>query len=326
MLIKEKDLIECYKKEGKLKTYKSCMNYLRFIKRKKNESIRITSKKLKINYGAALHWTRKDRLPIAIQMINYLKEKELLPFYTNTKLARIVGMLHGDGYLFEKLNGFGFVSSDYKLLKGIEEDIKILFKLKSEIKQFRKSGDKVIIYGKESKATKPTYHLEYNSTAVCRLLFLSGVPKGKKVYKKYKVPKWIKKGNLEIKKSFLQGLFDSEMSNPTISTYGSHQNNISVARMELSKIIELEDSLKDYLLEIKGILKEFNINSRIKYSKRYADKIAYRVNIDNKLKNIKQLYSKINFYYSVERKEKAQKILNLIREKEANPRNSSRFN
>ena len=327
MIINTKDILKVYKTVGNLRQYNNCINYLKLKRVIKNEiNIKEVSKKLKINYKTASHWIRNERVPYGIQLVNYLKNSKLLPFYTNDKLARIIGFIHGDGYIFEGLTGFGFASSDLEILKSIQIDIKELFNIKNEIKKFREIGEKVIINGKESKATKPTYHLEYRIKAICHILFLSGAPHGKKVYQSYSVPKWIKNGNLKIKKSFLHGLFDSELSNSTISSFGSHKDNIGSARMELGKCLELEEGLVEYMEEIRKLLSNFKIDSIVKNRREYnVGKVSYTLNISNKLKNIKRFLEKINFYYSKEKKEKGIKILNLI-EKKKHLRNNKHRN
>jgi tRNA-splicing ligase RtcB len=125
-----------------------------------------------------------------------------------------------------------------------------------------------------------------------------------------------KKRQLEIKKAFLQGLFDSELSNSSISTYKNHKNNLGSPRMEMCKSIELEFSLKTYLEEIKDLLSEFNISSSVRYIGSYdKNKISYSLVISNKLKNIESFIKKIGFYYSNERKIKSKKILDIINKK-----------
>jgi hypothetical protein len=195
-VIKEKNIIQVYKLEGNIREYKNCINYLKFTKIKKDKkSIRKIAKELNIKYGTALHWERKDRTPAGIKTLNCLKEKKLIPFKPGITAARLVGFLHGDGYLFNILTKFGFASSDLNILKKIKKDVDSLFCLEGNIVKFREEGEEVNIKGKIFKARKPTYHLEYGPKAICHLIFLLEVPKGKKIYQPYNIPKWIKKGN-----------------------------------------------------------------------------------------------------------------------------------
>ena len=315
-IINDKDIIEVYKLDGNLREYNHCLNYFKFKKLILSKNINQISNKLNLDYSTIYRWDKYIRIPYGIKTINFLKEKNLIPFKPDEKIARIVGFLHGDGYIFNSLTIFGFVSSDLNMLNKIKEDIDYIFKLKGEIEKFRNAGEEVIIKGKKTKATKPTYHLEYGPKAICHLLFLLGVPKGKKVNQNYQIPDWIKNGSLKTKKAFLQGLFDAELSKPRISSFGSHKQNVCSLRMELVKHIKYENSLKKYLLSIKNILSEFNINSCVKYTKRYdIDRVSYSLIITNNLKNIKRFIESIGFYYSNERKEQSNYVLNIINKK-----------
>ena len=314
--INENDIIQVYKLEGNLKEYNNCLNYLKFKKLRLSKNINQISNELNLDYSTIYRWNKCIRTPYGIKTINFLKKKNLIPFKPDEKISRIVGFLHGDGYIFNSLAIFGFVSSDFGMLNKIKGDIDYIFKLNGKIEKFRNTGEEVIIKGKKTKATKPTYHLEYGPKAICHLLFLLGVPKGKKVNQNYQIPNWIKNGSLKTKKAFLQGLFDAELSKPRISSFTSHKQNVCCLRMELVKHIKYENSLKKYLFSIKNILSEFDINSCVKYTKRYdIDRISYNLIITNSLRNIKRFIELIGFYYSNERKEQSDYVLNIINKK-----------
>jgi len=125
--ITEKDILNVYKEQGKLKEYQYCIEYLRFMRGDKSKLITEISHEFNVTYLILLKWKNGKSSPYGIKCLNFLKERDLLPYYPNERTSRIVGFLHGDGFLLKSLLGFGFVSKDknYVLTKDVEEDLKI---------------------------------------------------------------------------------------------------------------------------------------------------------------------------------------------------------
>lgn len=314
--IKEKDILNVYKEEGKIKQYNYCKNYIRFMNLKTKKPIKEITNKFCVCYSVLLRWKRKETTPYGIKCLNFLESKNLIPFYPTERIARIIGFLHGDGFLCDSLLSFGFSSNDLQMLKRLKKDTEKELKVKGKIEKKIERGEIVTIHGKESRATKPTYHLEFNSKAVCSLLYKLGVPKGRKIYQEYTVPKWIMTGNKKIKLAFLQGLFDSELSNSPVSTYKGHKDNISNMKMELGKKETLQTNLRYYLEQIKELLRDFNVESKVSNLREYREgRISLTLNISNRLKNLYRFIENIGFYYPKTKKQRSLEIKNLILDK-----------
>ena len=314
--ITEKDILEVYKEDGKIKEYDYCIDYIKFMDTESKKTIKEIKNRFCVSYNSLLRWKSNKRIPYGIKCLNFLKEKKLLPYYPNEITARIVGLLHGDGYLTESLGSFGFVSKDEKMLLSIKKDVKKEFKIKMNLKKKRDIGNIEFINGKKVSVKVPTYELRYNSKGLGSLLFKLGVPKGRKIYQKTRIPKWVMEGKKEIKKSFLQGLFDSELFNSSISTYKGHKNNLGSPRMEMGKEKKLIWNLNEYLLQIRSLLKRFKINSTISCPRNYSyGKISLTLKIKNNLINIYNFIDKIGFYYNILRVKRAKYIKKLILEK-----------
>ena len=122
----------------------------------------------------------------------------ILPLYPSPELASIVGHALGDGGLNSKCCRFEYGNTRKELITAVKNDVTIVFKFDKPYEtRLRKTENmKKIIY----------------PSIIGRLLELTGTPRGKKVTKKYKIPDWIIKGNKEVKRSFLQAMFDDEGS------------------------------------------------------------------------------------------------------------------
>src|SRR3989344_1545190 len=205
------------------------------------------------------------------------------------------------------------------MLEEIRTDVKTVFKIDTKITKKREKGETVIIMGKTRKSTKPTYDLKFNNHALCLLLYKLGVPKGKKVEQKYLVPEWIINGSNEIKIGFLQGLFDSELSNFKVHNHLNHKDNINELRLELCKNEKYKDCLISYLNQIVILLFNLGIKSRIDYPSNYREGyISFKVVISNQLDNLYKLIQLPGFYYTTYKLRKSSEVNNLILEKMEN--------
>ena len=314
--IGSQDILDVYKEEGKLKEYNYCVDYLKFMNLKTKDNIKDIAHQFCVGYNILLKWKNQQSTPYGIKCLEFLKKWGLLPYFPNERTAKIVGFLHGDGYLCKDLRSFGFVSSELNMLLKIKNDVEKEFKIKGKIKKKRNIGDIEIIYNKSFIVKRVTYNLCFNNKSICSLLFKLGVPRGKKIYQNYDIPSWVMKGNKNIQKTFLQGLFDSELSNARISTFKGHKDNLSSPRMDMCKTKNLENNLRKYLIQIKILLENFGVTSKITYPREYINKkISLTLSIHNKLSNIYNFIEKIGFNYSRERTNKSLKIKILALEK-----------
>ncbi len=307
-ITKEK-ILDAYRLKCKNSEYEKCLAYLQF---KPANNLNAESKKLGVPKGTLLTWKKKERVPRGIQTLNFLENSELLPFKPNARTARIVGYMQGDGFLLNELDGFGIVSSDLDALKKLQEEFKVEFHVEMELKEKRREGEEEIVLGRKIKATKPTYVLLYNNGPISCLLYALGLPKGKKTQQRFSVPDWIVDGGKEIKQGFLQGLFDAELSSPQVTNCGSHKQGIPRLRLQLSKIRELLPSQLAYSLQIARLLHDLGIEtSRITVEETEANPTIV-LYISNSLKNLLEFAKAELFYYSEYKKQKTEKIKELV--------------
>lgn len=206
------------------------------------------------------------------------------------------------------------------MLKQFRNDMKKVFGLEGEPVKMIKSGDTVIILGKNRTARKDVHRLMYNNSGVCRIIFKAGEVRGKKVFNEFFIPEWISDGKIEYQRGFLNGLFDSEMSNFRISTFEGHKNNISAIRMEMCKSENLIHNSELYFNRIKKMLKGFGVRAHI------SEPIFVRTDKSGKnifkhmlwirdFRSFHNFITKIGFLASHYKKEKSKFVLSLIKQK-----------
>ena len=315
MIITENHIIKAYNEIGRKLDAKNGLKYLK-LKKDYRGNVKQVALKHGIIPSTASRWMRNKRKPYSIRTIEELTERGLLPFIPNKEAARIVGVLHGDGFLYKSLLGFGVTNNDLIMILKLKKDIQQLTQLKCEFREIRNKGDIEKIHNKSFVVTNPTYQIRFNSKALGVFLYILGVPCGIKIRQPYLIPDWIMKGDKDIKKSFLNGLFDCEFSNSTISSYGSHKENLSSPRMEMGKTKEFQSNLSDYLFQLRLILSELNIHSEIKNLRDYAKgRISLTLMLSNKLTNILNFINNVGFYYSDKKKHQAEHIKKIILKK-----------
>lgn len=176
------------------------------------------------------------------------KYGHLLPLKPSKELAYIYASLVSDGFLDvrqrQKHTYYGYISYHSKFITQLDEFNKIFKKL------FNKEGIITSEWGRDRFGESNTWYLL--DSIICRLLVLSGAPRGCKTNKTFKIPNWILNNNKEIKSTFLKTIF-------TCEGYLSKDS----LRIGMHKTKELEPNLRRFLGQIKQILKEYEINSHI---------------------------------------------------------------
>ena len=138
-----------------------------------------------------------------------------------------------------------------------------------------------------------------------RLFKCFGAIEGDKSTRNYNVPEWIYNGKRrsKIKKRFLQGMFDAELSNPKLMK--KKRFSFQTMSFYMCKEINYIESGKNYLNQLKSLLYEFNITSTdVKKEREYIRKrdntrhiqlyfIIHTnyINLSNFVKNIGFLYT-----------------------------------
>ena len=311
-MISEKEILNAYSLKCSKAEYQKCLGYLEF---NSSNDLAFESKRLKVPIGTLRSWKNNEHIPRGIHTLIFLKSRGLIPYKTNARTARIIGYIHGDGFLNEGLNGFGFISSDLESLQKLKEDFEQEFGIELKLEEKRKQGEEAIILGKKIRSTKPTYRILSNNGAISCLLHALGSPKGRKVNTRFFVPSWIVEGNGEIKQGFLQGLFDAELSSPQVTNCGSHKQGITQLRLSLNKTKELLDNELGYMLQVARMLFDLGIEcSRISVYQRTENPTVV-LSIANSLKNLLAFAKAELFYYSQQKKRKTSEIKELVLQK-----------
>ncbi len=244
-----------------------------------------------------------------------LNEKEAI-------LAKIIGYLFGDG---------SFCKSKYGLRAcayGCEEDLKVMKKdlarmgVNSYIYSRNKNHSITTKYG-VVKFNNTEYSLHINSQKFNILLENKGLILGNKTRQEVRVPEWIKKSNLVIKRLFLAGFFGAEMSTPKTSS----KTSFFCPTIDQNKIEALSQNARDFLIEISLLLEEFGIKKTAisemdDFYNKYGEKTRrFRLFVKGE-EDILNLWRKIGFEYNQKRRNMANiaSLYILIKKQENNKR------
>ncbi len=195
------------------------------------------------------------------------------PIYSSKELAMIVSYITFDGHLSIRQGCFIFTAGCLNRLKYCENIIEKLFDIRGV---YRKIPDN---YGE-------SYELRYFKKPLCRILKLVGVPNGKKVITKFRVPPWIMK-NKDFSRAFLQIAFDCE------GCIWKEGNTIKI-RFGISKNKKLANNCKCFLNDLKNMLLcHFNIETTSIWSVNDSKTIKFCFQIRSKSFN--NFHKHINF-------------------------------
>ena len=117
-------------------------------------------------------------------------------------------------------------------------------------------GTKRLISGENS------WIMYARDSPLCKLLHSYGLPKGNKVLQKTVIPTWIKQGSKEIKKAFLNALFEGELQKHKVQ-YNVKRNKMDICPISfgMNKVDEYKEDHKEFLNEIRELLHQFGIKT-----------------------------------------------------------------
>lgn len=234
-------------------------------------------------------WINKDRKPLCIKKKYIISHDDLIKNINKVKnknlgdLSHIIGLINGDGHLQIKKDGSGVVSFYSKHIKeiiNVNKKFQKLFGIKG----------KVYI---DNSYNRKRYKLFFMSSELARFLESVGVVKGKKTEKEYLIPKWILKGNKQIKSGFLRGIFSTEgfilksIENNKIRYRGG------ISQYKDEKIME---NCKEYLEQIKRLVEEFGITcSNVHYGGKGSNRNTQGFKFTFEKKSFDKFYNYIGF-------------------------------
>ena len=246
------DILNTYPNEQKDSAYK----YLkaRDLKRK-NYKITDISKLLSLSKNTIYGWNISKGNPYSLNSIKELIDLDLLPliYQNNPKfifVLKLYAYILTDGNINEKLANIK-VAGELEDLKLLSQEIdKILPSVKWSIHTYKTKG---ILEGRSINGV--SHCLYINSTALGRLLYILGAPKGDKVKQILTIPDWVFKLNSDLKKIFLGVLWSAEGSKPIKTTRGY---NLCFG---MAKDIRLQEHHVKFLNQIRELFQELGIQT-----------------------------------------------------------------
>jgi len=204
--------------------------------------------------------------------------------------AKLIGYLTGDGTLThcgKKLRVIFFGKrTDLEKMKKDVEKLGYHAHLVERTRKYR-------IKRREFVST--TAELHVYSKEFAEKLISFGAPVGNKTETEFRVPEWIKKAPLWIKRLYLAGFFGAELSSPSTSS----KTGFYIPTINMNKIKKMEKNARAFLLDIAELLDEFGVDcGEIKVVERMGKKIRLRMGIGGREENIEKLYTKIGFEYN----------------------------
>lgn len=154
-----------------------------------------------------------------------------LPLKASKELSSLVAHAFGDGHV--RKDGFEFTNNCKMLVKNV-------------IRSAKKIGLRNVSVSEWFHKAR-TIRLP---KLLRNILILAGAPEGNKTLNSFQLPSWIKSSSKEIKKSFLQSLFDDE---------ATVQIDFREIVLSMHKNIRKIRNLTLFFEEIKAMLKEFGI-------------------------------------------------------------------
>ena len=280
---------------------KNLMDIKRIIESEYNIKISYTGFKKLLNYGVK---------GFAQNHIKNIKERNWDKITYDSKksgiFARLTGFIIGDGHLAKTEEKRIIITATNEELKQIINDLKELNIKCSEIIEkeiIHKIGERTI-----QGITSSIY---IDNRTLYLLLKYWGIETGNKTKFGYNVPDWIKKGNKFVKREFIRGLFGADIKNqrflkffanaqnrtkPNIKKYNANGINLSL-RCEKEAL----DKTKMFFEDIKYMLKEFDIDSKINertIDNKYLVELIIKPNDENYIKYLSKIsyaYDKDNF-------------------------------
>jgi len=303
IILTEQDIINTYDERQQ----EQCRLYLEYLKIKEenpNFGYKRIAKLLGQKYGKTRWWHAGKHIPVPIQTVNWLKQKELLPLtFSNPKLdviARILGSTFGDGGIFQNLNAIFLSSSEMEALDEFAKDFTYVFGEQiQENSRIQESGE----YGQ-------SWHYDNTNRNVIRLFKALGAPTGRKGEIELNVPEWIFK-HIEIADEFFGALMGNEIGIPKVHVDGNHLNTLDLG---VCAKPELKENRHKYLHQLKRYLNLKNIKSgKISESKNKKDpnSIIYKLLLSLEFENVLNFLTLTKIRYC---NYKQKKLINTINE------------
>lgn len=207
-----------------------------------------------------------------------------LPLYPSPELASLVAHCCGDGGIHLRNCRFEYTNSRKEIVEKVKEYANNVFKFNDP-------------YERQLQKTNTVVKKLIYPSIIGSLLELAGAPRGRKTTIEFEIPEWIMNGSKDIKKAFLQALFDDE---------GSVEKRFLVS-LSLNKQYPYEENLLLFLNQIKKLLEDFGIDTVSVSLRKTKNEIKGVLRITNLLR-LEKFANEINFNH-VKRRERLYTLL-----------------
>ncbi|OGI12411.1 hypothetical protein A3K64_01100 [Candidatus Micrarchaeota archaeon RBG_16_36_9] len=208
----------------------------------------------------------------------------VLPLTVSGELSSLLAHVCGDGGLQRRSCRFEYTNSREEIIKEVKRCVREVFRFDEPYERRIQKTNTVI--------TKIIY-----PSVIGKILKLTGAPRGRKTTMEFEVPEWVMKGSKNIKRSFLQALFDDE---------GSVEKRFLIS-LSLNKHYPFEGNLLLFLNQIKELLEGFGIDTISVSLRKNKKEVKGVLRISNLLR-MEKFAGEINFNH-IKRKEKLEALL-----------------
>lgn len=245
------------------------------------------AKLLNAKEGQVRWWHTIGSKPKAVQTIDWLKERNLLPLTLNdpriTAIARVLGSTFGDGGIFATLNAIFLSSAESSSLREFGQDLISIFG--EEILQnfdIRTSGI--------NKSAKSIWN---TNRAVIRFFAALGAPVGRK-NKAIQFPAWIQLSEVA-RQNFFGAFLGNELCSPKFTDKYKYLNTLDVA---LAGSYSLKENRHRLLGEMRNYLASYGINCGQIYENEFRpSRFLWKLCISKDIENFSK-FLKLPIYYS----------------------------
>ncbi len=234
-------------------------------------------------------WHSHKHIPLPIQTVQWLKERELLPLkIDNPKLplvAKVLGATFGDGGIFANLNAIFLSSSELEATQEFGEDL-------------------VKIFGKEIADNMRTIEggieghswcYQNTNRGIIRFFKALGAPIGKKTVTPFFVPGWI-----SLSPAFEDEFFGSFLGNELgVPKVHCQKNRLDMLSVGISAIPTLVENKKLFLQSLRNFLSNKEINSTSIHTKPGAREGTFlcRLLVSTRFDNVLAFQNNIKINY-----------------------------
>jgi ATP-dependent Lon protease len=316
IIVAEQGIINTYSKDEQYSCEKY-FEYKKMVKENPKYGYKRCAKLLCISQGRTRWWHTKGKkkaVPLALKVVQKLKEAKLLPFTETHKDARIIfnmlGVLFGDGGVDKRLNTVAFISSDIRDINLWKSDFEKIFPFAKNKIQVVEGGE----YGH-------SYNIRCWDRAVIRFFVALGAPVGDKVVRQYTLPKKIFNMCEDLQRAFVDGYLAAEGSVPEWRLPLNRNSYFANFSMGVSKIIPLEKEHLEFLCEVAKLfnvvgLKTGKINKNSSAGRVRKDghtTINYRILISTNYDQILYFNEFFELRYARDKKERLEKEVKIAR-------------